>query len=289
MNYHLNNLCEHIKIFFPDNISSKIYINKFSITCKFILLFLIISTTSTISQKDNFRKIENKAFRKGEKLIFDVKYGFITAGVAEFSIPKITKIAGRDVYNVVFKVSSVPAFDLFYKVRDRYETFIDVEGIFPWRFEQHIREGKYSRDFSAYFDQRKGRAITTEGSYDIPRYVNDIVSAFYLARTFDYSKMKINDKIYLENFYKDKVYPLEVIYRGKESVSVTAGTFNCIILEPVVKEGGLFKSEGSIIIWLTDDELKIPVKVKTKVLIGSIDAELIAYEGLAGALKSKRN
>ncbi len=289
MNYHLNNFCEHIKIFFPDNNSSKIYINKFSIICKFILLFLIISITSSFSQKDNFRKIENKAFRQGEKLIFDVKYGFITAGVAEFSIPKITKIAGRDVYNVVFKVSSVPAFDLFYKVRDRYETFIDVEGIFPWRFEQHIREGKYSRDFSAFFDQRKGRAITTEGSYDIPRYVNDIVSAFYLARTFDYSKLKINDKIYLENFYKDKVYPLEVIYRGKESVSVTAGTFNCIILEPVVKEGGLFKSEGSIIIWLTDDELKIPVKVKTKVLIGSIDAELITYEGLGGVLKSKRN
>ncbi|MEG8946278.1 DUF3108 domain-containing protein [Rosettibacter firmus] len=236
---------------------------------------------------ESFRKIENKAFRQGEKLIFDVKYGFITAGVAEFSIPKIIKIAGRDVYNVVFKVSSVPTFDLFYKVRDRYETYIDVEGIFPWRFEQHIREGKYSRDFSAFFDQRKGKAITTEGTYDIPKYVNDIVSAFYLARTFDYSKMKVNDKILLENFYKDKVYPLEVVFRGREVVSVSAGTFKCLILEPIVKEGGLFKSEGSIIVWLTDDELKVPVKVKTKVLIGSIDAELIAYEGLNGKLISK--
>jgi len=287
--YLLKKYNEHSKIFFSESIYSKIFQNKFSLTHKIILLVLIISASTSFSQKDNFRKIENKAFKQGEKLIFDVKYGFITAGVAEFSIPKITKIAGRDAFNVVFKVSSVPAFDLFYKVRDRYETYIDIEGIFPWRFEQHIREGKYSRDFSAFFDQRKGRAITTEGSYDIPKYVNDIVSAFYLARTFDYSKMKIDDKIYLENFYKDKVYPLEVIYRGKESVSVTAGTFNCIILEPVVKEGGLFKSEGSIIIWLTDDELKIPVKVKTKVLIGSIDAELIAYEGLAGVLKSKRN
>lgn len=285
----LKNYYAHFKISFLESTNSKIFTNKIYLTQRIIVFALLISTTTLYSQKENFRKIENRAFKQGEKLIFDVKYGFITAGVAEFSIPKITKIAGRDVYNVVFKVSSVPAFDLFYKVRDRYETFIDVEGIFPWRFEQHIREGKYSRDFSAFFDQRKGRAITTEGSYDIPKYVNDIVSAFYLARTFDYSKMKIDDKIYLENFYKDKVYPLEVIYRGKESISVTAGTFNCIILEPVVKEGGLFKSEGSIIIWLTDDELKIPVKVKTKVLIGSIDAELIAYEGLAGVLKSKRN
>lgn len=264
-------------IFQPVYYNNRIYI---------LFIFLCLTVTS-FSQKENFRKIENKAFRQGEKLIFDVKYGFVTAGIAEFSIPRVIKIAGRDAYNVVFKVNSVPAFDLFYKVRDRYETFIDIEGIFPWRFEQHIREGKYSRDFSAFFDQRKGKAITSEGTYDIPKYVNDIVSAFYLARTFDYSKMKIDDKIYLENFYKDKVYPLEVIFRGRETVSVSAGTFKCVILEPLVREGGLFKSEGSIIVWLTDDELKVPVKVKTKVLIGSIDAELTFYEGLNGQLKSK--
>lgn len=264
-------------IFQPVYYNNRIYI---------LFIFLCLTVTS-FSQKENFRKIENKAFRQGEKLIFDVKYGFVTAGIAEFSIPRVIKIAGRDAYNVVFKVNSVPAFDLFYKVRDRYETFIDIEGIFPWRFEQHIREGKYTRDFSAFFDQRKGKAITSEGTYDIPKYVNDIVSAFYLARTFDYSKMKIDDKIYLENFYKDKVYPLEVIFRGRETVSVSAGTFKCVILEPLVREGGLFKSEGSIIVWLTDDELKVPVKVKTKVLIGSIDAELTFYEGLNGQLKSK--
>ena len=78
----------------------------------------------------------------------------------------------------------------------------------------------------------------------------------------------------------DKVYPLDVIYKGKETVEVEAGTFDCIMVEPVIVEGGLFKTEGRIIIWLTDDELKIPVKVKTKILIGSIDAELAEYEGL---------
>ncbi|MEW6701192.1 MAG: DUF3108 domain-containing protein [Bacteroidota bacterium] len=252
------------------------------------LLFLLFFFDSQAQVKSEFRKIENKAFRVGEKLTFEVNYGFITAGIAEYAIPKIVKIAGRDVYNVTFNVSSVPAFDPFYKVRDRYETFIDVEGIFPWRFEQHIREGGYSRDFSAFFDQRKGKAKTSEGSYNIPKYVNDIVSAFYLARTFDYSRMKEGDKIHLENFYKDKVYPLDLLYKGKETVSVKAGTFNCIILEPLVQEGGLFKSEGSIIVWLTDDAFKIPVKVKTKVVIGSIDAELSSYTGLAGELKAKK-
>lgn len=254
---------------------------------KSVIVLLILSSAIS-AQKTDFKKIENKAFKVGEKLTFDVKYGFVTAGIAEMAIPKIVKITGRETYNVTFKVSSVPTFDAFYKVRDRYETFIDTEGLFPWRFEQHIREGGYSRDFSAFFDQRKGKAKTSEGTYDIPPEVNDIISAFYIARTFDYSKMKTGDKFKLQNFYKDKTYPLDVIFRGKETVSVEAGTFDCIIVEPLVQEGGLFKSEGTIIIWLSDDTLKIPVKVKTKVIIGSIDVELSAYEGLAGVLKSKR-
>jgi hypothetical protein len=263
--------------------------NTHFVTKKYLVFFLIVFliSASLFAQKSEFRVIENKAFKVGEKLTFDVKYGFVNAGVAEFSIPKIVKLAGRETYNVVFRVNSVPAFDPFYKVRDRYETFIDVEGIFPWRFEQHIREGGYSRDFSAYFDQRKGKAKTSEGQYDIPTYVNDIVSAFYLARTYDYSKMKAGDKIQLQNFYKDKVYPLDVVFHGREKITVAAGTFDCIILEPLAKEGGLFKSEGNMLIWVTDDEVKMPVKVKTKVIIGSIDADLSSYSGLAGELTAK--
>ncbi len=262
---------------------------------KYLLFFLILPVISyagagsdTTHSDPEFRTLENNAFKVGEKLTFDVKYGFVTAGVATMQIPQMRRISGREAYHVVFEVNSVPSFDWIYKVRDRYETFIDSKGLFPWRFEQHIREGGYSRDFSAFFDQRKGNAKTSEGEYEIPKYVNDIVSAFYLARTFDYSNLKVNDRIHLKNFYKDKVYDLDVRYLGRETISVPAGTFKCIVVEPLVQEGGLFKSEGSIIVWLTDDELKIPVKVKTKVVIGSIDAELTAYEGLKGKLTSKQ-
>lgn len=248
----------------------------------FIILFSFVSISA-----QEFRKIENNAFREGEKLTFEVKYGFVTAGIAEMAIPKIEKLAGRDVYHITFRVNTVPAFDPFFMVRDRYETFLDVEGIFPWRFEQHIREGGFKKDFSAFFDHRKQVAKTSGGTYDIPLYVNDIMSAFYITRTFDFSDMEVGDKFHLENFYNDKVYPLDVVYHGKERITVEAGTFDCIIVEPLVEEGGLFKSEGNIIVWLTDDELRVPVKVKTKVIIGSIDSELIAYEGLAGNLTSK--
>ncbi len=263
--------------------------SKLKILIMHLLLILISFSSGYYAQKkDDFRKIENKSFKVGEKLTFDVNYGFITAGVAEYNIPKVMKLAGRDVYQITFGVNTVSTFDALYKVRDRYETYVDVEGLFPWRFEQHIREGKYSRDFSAFFDQRKGKARTSEGAYEIPKYVNDIVSAFYFARTIDFSKMKKGESVHLENFYKDKTYPLDVVYKGRETVSVKAGTFDCIILEPEIKEGGLFKSEGNVVIWLSNDACRIPVKVKTKIIIGSIDAELTGYSGLAGELKSKR-
>jgi len=239
-------------------------------------------------KKDDFRTIENKAFKEGEKLTFDLNYGFVTAGVAVMQIPRIKRISGREAYHINFEVNSVPSFDWIYKVRDRYESYIDVEGLFPWRFEQHIREGGYTRDFSAFFDQRKGKARTSEGEYEIPIYVNDIISAFYLARTFDYSEMEVGDMIYMQNFYKDKVYDLKVKYRGKETIEVPVGTFDCIIVEPLVKEGGLFKHDGDIIIWLTDDDLKMPVKVRTKIVIGHVEALLSGYDGLAGELKSKK-
>lgn len=257
---------------------------------KKIIICLLISIPFVYSQTvkdDDFRTVENKAFKVGEKLTFDVKYGFVTAGISVMEIPDIKRISGREAYHIISTVNTVSSFDWFFKVRDRYETYMDVKGLFPWRFEQHVREGHYTRDFSAFFDQRRHIAKTSDGQYEIPPYVNDIVSAFYLARTFDYSNLKVNDRIHMQNFYKDKTYKLDVKYLGKERVDVEAGTFDCIVVEPLVQEGGLFKSEGSIIIWLTDDELKVPVKVKTKVVIGSIDAELTKYEGLAGPLKAK--
>jgi hypothetical protein len=235
----------------------------------------------------NFRRIPQTAFVVGERLVFDVNYGLITAGEAVMAVAAFDSVAGRKVYRVEFTVNSLPSFSWIYRVEDRYLTFIDVEAIVPWRFEQHIREGTYRRDFIADFDQFKNIAHTSEGDYPIPPYVHDIMSAFYFARTIDFSGMTTGDGIDLSNFYKDKSHDLRVRFLGRQEIEVAAGTFRTIVVEPLVKEGGLFKSEGRIVIWLSDDERKIPVRVNTKVVIGSIDTELKSYSGLAGPLRSR--
>lgn len=262
----------------------------------FACINFLFAADSTVTK--DFRKISQKAFKPGEKLTFEISYGFVNAGEAVMEIDKnYQTINGRKCYDIRFYVNSSSSFEWVYKVRDFYRTYVDAEGLFPWRFEQHIKEGNYQRDFEAIFDQQNLKAKTYtgekepkkfEGEFDIPEYTQDAMSAFYLARTFDYSKMKEGDKISLQNFYKDKTYPLDVRYLGKETIEVPAGEFRCIKVEPLVQEGGLFKSEGSIVVWMTDDERRMPVKVKTKVIIGSIDADLSEYSGLAGPLNSKK-
>jgi hypothetical protein len=233
------------------------------------------------------RKVKNDAFGLGERLVFSVNYGIVTAGEAVMEIPAVDSIAGRPCYRVEFRVNSLPSFSWIYKVEDRYLTYIDVESISPWKFEQHIREGSYRRDFIAEFDQLKHVARTTEGNYPIPPYVHDILSAFYFARTVNFAAMKTGEQVVLHNFYKDTTHELAVRVLGRQELELEAGTFNTIVVEPMVREGGLFKSEGRIVIWLTDDDRKIPVRVNTKVVIGSIDTELKEYSGVAGPVKAR--
>jgi hypothetical protein len=249
--------------------------------------FRALASQHVYASAPSLREIPQNAFREGERLVFDVGYSFITAGEAVMSVPKVDTLFGRAAFQVLFTVHSTKTFSWIYKVEDRYETFLDERGLFPWHFTQHVREGSYRKDFEAWFDQPNNLAYADERTFVVPPYVHDAVSAFYFVRTLDYSKSRIGEKVILQNFFKDTTYTLSVKFLGRQRIEVDAGTFDCIIIEPLMKEGGLFKSEGRVLIWLTDDERKIPVKVSTKVVIGSIESELREYSGINGPIKAK--
>ncbi len=261
------------------------------IVLPFLVAFGVATTTSSATAQTSdgaLRTISNNAFAVGERLTFDINYGFITAGQAVMTIPDYKYVNGRQTYEINTYAVSTETMDNVFKVRDKYATYLDVDGIYPHRFEQHVREGKYSKDYEAFFDQEEGTAETDDGKkYKIPRFVNDILSAFYYVRTLDLKHYHKGDKITLQNFYDGKTHPLDVMVLGRQRIEVGAGTFNCVVVEPLVVAGGLFKNEGSIQVWLSDDENKIPVKMSSKVLIGSIDVELTAFQGLKNVATAK--
>lgn len=261
------------------------------ILISFIILgiFLQRDDIAFSQQKTIDKKTYNQAFGLGEKLEYKVVYKYITAGTGVFEIGRNPVYRNnRQCYDIRFQVASLKSLEWIYKVKDTYQTVLDAEGIFPWEFEQHIREGNYKRDYKAIFDQLNNKATTSDDkSYTIPPYVNDIVSAFYYVRTLDLSNMKAGSIIQLQNFFKGKTNNLAVRVLGKQTVEVEAGKFKTIVIQPMVVDGGLFKSEGEIYIWLTDDANKIPLKVSTKIVIGNVYAELTKYSGLRNPVTSQ--
>lgn len=223
-----------------------------------------------------FRKHENKAFAVGEHLVFEVAYKFIVAGTATMSIPDTQWVRGRPCYHVVTTAQSNKFFDSVFRVRDRVETFIDMGGIFPWKFEKHIREGKYRSDRYVEYDQINHRAIhNRKDTLEVPPHIQGVLSSFYYVRTVP---LKVKKAFDIDNYGDGKLYPLKVLVHKKMRVEVPAGVFDCIVVEPVLRGEGIFNQKGRMAIWLTDDERRIPVLMKSKVLIGSIDVRLKSIE-----------
>jgi len=223
------------------------------------------------------RVVANQAFGVGERLEFSVGYGMIKAGTAVMEIPEIVRFNGKKCYHIISAALSNKFFSVFFKVNDRVESFMDVHELYSLRFDKHLREGKFKADISMLFDQENHLAIynNSKDTFSVPVYVQDVLSAFYFIRTQD---LKVGQSIFVDNHADKKNYPLEVKVLRKERIKVPAGTFNCVVVEPILKASGIFQQKGSLTVWLTDDQIKMPVLMKSKVFIGSISTELTNYK-----------
>lgn len=216
----------------------------------------------------------DEAFLPGEYLKFDIDYGFVTAGWATMEVVSIVEYKGRPCYRFETKAGTNPTFSLIYKVDDRALSLMDTEFNRSLRHEKHLSEGSYRASRWFIFDQEKNRVSSS--NYNIETYPNalDILSAFYYTRMLE---LTVGDTFWLPNHTDGKNYPLRVAVHNKERVKVPAGEFDCIVIEPILSAPGIFEHKGNVYIWLTDDERRIPVLMKTKIIIGSIDARLVEY------------
>ncbi|MEY3398149.1 MAG: hypothetical protein RL220_743 [Bacteroidota bacterium] len=232
------------------------------------------------------RTVKHHAFAAGERVKYRMHYGFVNAGEAVLTVKDSPyKFGNREAYHVVGEGYSLGSFDWFFRVRDRYETYIDKEGLFPHRFIRNCDEGGYKifQDYT-FFPNKRAMKNHKEEAYMTPDFVQDMLSAYYYARTFDYSNAYVGQVFTVMTIVDDEIYPLKMKYMGKETVTVDAGTFSCLRFAPVVQKGRVFKKEEDLSVWITDDGNHLPVLAKAKILVGSVKMELAEYSGLANVV-----
>jgi hypothetical protein len=233
-----------------------------------------------------FKKIPNKAFKPGEKLVYRLSYGIFDAGEAVLTVDQTDKmVRGRKIWRVRGIGKTISAFEWFYKVNDRYESYIDAEGLFPWMFVRRVNEGGYIINQDYTFYQHQNKVDNGEGKdFNVPDLVQDMISSFYFARTLDYDKAKIGDQFLVNIFLDDELYPTKIKYLGKEVIKTRNGKFRCHKFAPVVQEGRVFNSEEDLTVWITDDGNKIPIMAKANLKVGSMKMHLVDWQGLANEM-----
>lgn len=220
------------------------------------------------------RYVDNIAFGVGERLQFNINYGFINAGTATLEVNRLIEYESRPSYQIISRAQSNSFFSTFFRVDDRIESIIDAVGIFSWRFEKNLREGNYRADRQYSFDQRRHFTVYKEDTIEVEPYVQDALSSLYFTRT---QPLEVGKSIFVPVFVDGRKMDMEVKVYRTERVTVAAGTFDCLVVEPMTSSVGVFKNEGRLTVWLTNDRLRMPVLMKSKVLVGSISAELTDF------------
>jgi hypothetical protein len=250
-----------------------------------ILSFFLVG----LSIGQPLRVRSNDAFTTNEVLEYRVHYGLIDAGEARLEVASdLKQIGPRRCYQVIGTGKSLGAFDWFFKVRDHYESYIDSESMLPWLFIRKIDEGGYKKRQNVSFNHYKNTATSEKKTIGTPNHVQDLISAFYYARTIDFNNAAVGDTFLIHTYLDDETFPLVIKYMGKETVKTKMGKFRCIVFKPYLLEGRVFKEKEGMTIWVSDDKNRIPVRAQADILVGSIKMDIKNYSGLANPLAVSR-
>lgn len=224
---------------------------------------------------------KNKSFALGERLEFRVHYGLINAARITLQVHKdLVKIKGKESYKITADGKTLGGFYYLYKVKDHFESYLNPETLLPLKYYKKVRENKYRSEDLVFYDHAKGVAHGQKEKTAIPAQVQDVVSALYYARNLDFSKAKIGQNFPIDIYLDQKVYKLGFTYLGKETLQSDIGKIRCLKMRPQVVKDEIFESEDALTFWVSDDENKIPIRVKAKIWVGSFKIDLTKAENL---------
>ena len=245
--------------------------------------------------------LKNNVFQAGETASYTIYYNWtaawMKAGTVDFSLKSET-VDGRPSLHAVANGKTARTFDWFYKVRDRYETYIDPRSLKPLKFVRDVNEGGYTIQhlYTFYpeknqvlinYHKTKGKTKLQNKTVGIPNCSQDLLSAVYYSRCIDYAGMKVGDVVNMDVFLDGEIYPIYLKYKGKENIKTDFGTFRCTKFAPLLLESNAFKGGEGMVIYTTDDENRLPIYVESALSVGYVKAYLTTYKGLKHPLTSK--
>ena len=252
-------------------------------------LALIAFSVRAQAPDDEFCSIRNTTFQAGEQVTYTVYYNvaglYIDAGTAVFT-NTLEKMNNRVVYHITGDGKTNPNYDWIYKVRDKYETFIDTATLKPLKFLRNVNEGGYKKYENITFDHDAGTAVTTKGVFKVPNCVQDVLSSVYYARNIDFSKYKVNDRIPFNMFLDNEVFSMYIRYLGKETVKTKYGKFKAIKFKPLLLKGTIFEGGEKMTVWVTDDNNRVPVRIESPIVVGKVKIDMMSNKNLRYPLSS---
>jgi hypothetical protein len=253
-----------------------------------LVLFGIPVHTYTVPQ-DNFCGINNIAFKVDEEITFTVYYAvagiYVNAGNAVFT-SKLENINSRPVYHITGEGNTNSSYDWIYKVRDKYESFIDTATMQPLKFLRNVNEGGYKIYQNITFNKTANTAIATDGVFKVPPCIQDVVSAMYYARNIDFSRLQPEDKIPFSMFLDNEVFNMYIRFVGREEIKTRYGKFHALKIKPLLLKGTIFEGGENMTVWITDDQNHIPVRVESPLVVGKVKIDMMSYANLRHPLTS---
>jgi hypothetical protein len=256
--------------------------------CYLLILLLTACFSNTFCQE--LKEGSEPVFKVGEQLSYKLKYGFLTGAEATIRVEDgEKKVEGHPTFHIVVDGKTAGTFDIFYKVRNRYESYVDKTTLLPYFYTENRHEASYKHSDNVTFDHEEHKITANKGVFPFKGQVFDFVSAYYFARGIDISKIKIGDKFDMVYFLEDGLNTLSITYIGKEKVDCSMGTFNCLKFCPTIIPGRIFRKDSKLYLWITDDNNRIPVKAHVELVVGSVTMDLTDAKGLKYPLNPIKN
>ena len=211
-------------------------------------------------------------FFVGEKLEYDVKFGVLKVGTGSMEVHEITDVRGVQSWHTLFRFSGgIP----FYRVNDKYESWFDVFSLSSRRYYQDIEEGNYTpKRRYEIFPERSVYQLNDEAEQPSVGDPLDDGSFLYFARTIP---LEIGKTYTLPRYFKTDGNPVRITVLRRDTIDVPAGHFTTYVLQPTFQSKGLFSENGHAEVWITDDDRRMMVQMKSKLSIGSINLYLKAH------------